>query len=251
MGGVLGVVAAFKECGSAGTKLLDQQQQMVNKGIQLNNVLGIQAEYFNKIAKAVPTIDAVGYLKTVQDLRGVLGSDSAAIAAAPQAAKIDTLLGEKSAYDVFRAFEKKGVTQDSEKQQQILNELYPYLQLFKEKVKAGDVSNFATRAGAAWITTDLAKTAPYLLPLIADLRGDTAGVTMNQLHKFIQGGAVLSKQQTEALESLGLIDMTKAHKTGFGGGKTQLDIGAIKDSLKYASDDPGWVRNVLQPAIEA
>jgi hypothetical protein len=43
--------------------------------------------------------------------------------------------------------------------------------------------------------------------------------------------------------------MDKTTKTGFGGGRLQLQPGAMQGSLQYAGDLPGWIHDVVWPAI--
>ena len=71
-------------------------------------------------------------------------------------------------------------------------------------------------------------------------------MTLQQLQ---MGSNTLSKQQGSVLEQLGLLDMSKAHATGFGGGRLQVDAGCIKGSQEYAGDLPGWIKNVVYPAV--
>jgi hypothetical protein len=42
-----------------------------------------------------------------------------------------------------------------------------------------------------------------------------------------------------------------ATKTGFGGGRLQVDPGGILGSQQYAGDLPGWIKNVVYPHIMA
>ena len=102
-------------------KLLDQQDKLQRAGISYNEVLKMQADYYNKIAKSVPTSTAAEYLKTVNELRAVTGSTAEAAKLAPKALMIDTLLGntagtDKSGefYKLLRSSEMKGISTDAD-----------------------------------------------------------------------------------------------------------------------------------------
>jgi hypothetical protein len=58
------VIGALINVANHGQKLLDQQDKLQRGGIAYNEVLKLQADYYNKIAKSVPTSTAAEYLKT-------------------------------------------------------------------------------------------------------------------------------------------------------------------------------------------
>jgi type VI protein secretion system component VasK len=93
----------------------------------------MQAEYYNKIAKSVPTSTAAEYLKTVNELRAVTGSTAEAAKRAPQALKIDALLGNTAGtsksgefYKLLRSSEMKGISTDAAKRDAFAEEAYKY-----------------------------------------------------------------------------------------------------------------------------
>jgi hypothetical protein len=84
----------------------------------------------------------------------------------------------------------------------------------------------------------------------ADIGASGAGTTLMTLQQLQMGANTLSKQQGEVLENLGLLDMSKVTRTGFGGGRLQVGAGGIKGSLEHMGDLPGWIKDVVYPAIE-
>lgn len=90
------VIGALVSVANHGQKLLDQQDKLQRAGISYNEVLKMQAEYYNKIARSVPTSTAAEYLKTVNELRAVTGSTAEAAKLAPMALKINALLGNNA-----------------------------------------------------------------------------------------------------------------------------------------------------------
>jgi hypothetical protein len=82
---------------------------------------------------------------------------------------------------------------------------------------------------------------------MADLGGSAAGTAMMTLQQLQQGTMTLSKQQADTLRAAGLLDMSKTTCTRFGGGRLQLKPGAIRGSLEYMGDLPGWVKDVVYP----
>ena len=57
------VIGALVSVANHGQKLLDQQDKLQRAGISYNEVLKMQAEYYNKIARSVPTSTAAEYLR--------------------------------------------------------------------------------------------------------------------------------------------------------------------------------------------
>jgi hypothetical protein len=74
----------------------------------------------------------------------------------------------------------------------------------------------------------------------ADLGGPTAGQSLQSLQQLQLGTATMSKQQEKIFQDAGLLDMGKVHATGFGGGKFQLDVGAIKGSIETVGNLPAF-----------
>jgi len=118
--------------------------------MQLNDVLKDQATYVRDIAKAVPTMDVVDYLKTVQELRGVFGTEEAARAAAATSGKFDSLIGDKSYYNLARAFEKRASPPMSQRKRRCSTS-YILFPAFQGKGEAQRFIKLRVEAGLAWL----------------------------------------------------------------------------------------------------
>ncbi len=250
------VIGALINVANHGQKLLDQQDKLQRAGISYNEVLKMQAEYYNKIAKSLPTSTAAEYLKTVNELRAVTGSVSGAVALAPKAMMVDTLLSntfdkkmEGEYYKLLRSSEMKGISTDPKKLEEFTDAAFSYITAFGGKLTANDFQLIARRGGTAWMNAKPEALGPMAV-MAADLGGSGAGTTLMTLQQLQMGATTLSKQQGEVLENLGLLDMSKVTRTGFGGGRLQVQPGGLKGSLEHMGDLPGWIKDVVYPAIE-
>ncbi|MGJ0505679.1 MAG: hypothetical protein ACR652_00810 [Methylocystis sp.] len=259
IGGVA-VLSAFKNVAEHGEKLLDQQFKLRNLGVEQNEILKMQADYFKSISKAVPTSTVDEYLKTIRELRAVTGGDAAGLAAAarmaPKAMMMNELLGNEMGtkagdeyYKLLRSGEMKGIATDPKKREAFIDEAYKYIAGFGGKLTADDFQVLARRGGAAWMNAKPEALGP-LAVLAADLGGSGAGTTLMTLQQLQTGAMTLSKQQGDVLAKLGLLDMSKTTKTGFGGGRLQVEPGGIKGSLAYTGNLPGWIQDVIYPALQ-
>jgi hypothetical protein len=259
-GGIIGGYAGLKiveKVSEHGAKLLDQQDKLQRGGISYNETLKLQANYFAQIAKSIPTSTAAEYLKTINELRSVTGTTAAAVALAPRALMADALLsntlgGDQSGsfYKLMRSDEMKGITTNPAKLAQLTEQAFSYITAFGGKLTPQDFQTFARRGGTAWMNMKPEAFGPAAIAM-ADLGGSSAGTAMMTLQQLQQGTMTLSRQQAETLEKAGLLDMSKVAKTGFGGGRYQLEPGAILGSLKYMGDLPGWVKNIVYPHMMA
>ena len=247
------VVVGLTKLADKGTELLNQQDKLQRSGVVLNDVLKLQADYFERVAKAVPTSTASEYLKTVNELRSVTGSQAAAAALAPRAMMADALISNAlgsdqsgAYYKLLRSAEMKGISTDPKKLQQLTDQAFSYITAFGGKLTPQDFQTFAKTGGTAWMNLKPEAFGPAAVAM-ADLGGFRAGTAMQTLQQLQQGTMTLSKQQAAALEKAGLLDMSKTTKTGFGGGKLQLQPGAILGSLEYMGDLPGWVKEIVYP----
>lgn len=257
--GILGgtaVIGGLGKIAEHGSKLLDQQDKMQRGGVTMAQTLQMQARYFNNIASAIPTSTISEYLRTVNELRAVTGSVEGAEALAPKAMMVDTLLSNTFGhemhgeyYKVLRSAEMKGIATDPARLAQFTDSIFSYITAFGGKLTADDFVTMARRGGTAFMNADISKAMGPLAVLGADLGGSATGTALMTTENFEHGANVLSKQQFGTLNDLGLVDASKAHKTGFGGGKLQLDPGAMKGSLEHPGDVPGWIHDVVWPAI--
>jgi len=253
------VLTAFKNVADHGDKLLDQQFKLRNLGVQQNEVLKLQAQYYKEVAKAVPTSSIDEYLKVVRELRAVTGSGPGGLAAAaklaPQAMMMNELLGNEMGtkagdeyYKLLRSAEMKGIATDPARRESFINEAYKYIAGFGGKLTANDYQVLARRGGTAWMNAK-PEALGAISVLAADLGGSQAGTTLMTLQQLQTGANTLSKQQGAVLEELGLLDMSKVTKTGFGGSRLQMKPGAIKGAVEYSGNLPGWIQDVIYPAL--
>jgi hypothetical protein len=253
--GGAGILGALWKIAEAGKDLLDQQDQLRRNGIAYNDVLRLTADGYDRIAKAVPTATVPEILKTERELRAVTGSTEEAVKLTPKALKVDALLSNTFStkmtgeyYKLLRSEEMKGIATDEKKREAFTDAAFSYITAFGGKLKAQDYQTLARRGGAAFINMSPEAMGP-LSVLTADLGGDATGTALMTTQQLQLGANTLSKQQYQTLDAAGLIDPTKAHKTGFGGGRMQLDPGAMKGSQEYSGNIPGWIKDVVYPAI--
>ena len=182
--GGAGIIGGLMAVAKHGDKLLDQQDKLQRAGISYNEVLKMQADYYNRIAKSVPTSTAAEYLKTVNELRAVTGSTAEAAKLAPKAMMIDTLLGntagtDKSGefYKLLRSSEMKGISTDADRRNALAEEMYKYISAFGTKLTANDFQTLARRGGTAWMNAKPEALGPIAV-VAADIGASGAGTTL-------------------------------------------------------------------------
>ncbi|UPT97257.1 hypothetical protein J4G48_0003480 [Bradyrhizobium barranii subsp. apii] len=239
-----------------GEKILDQQDKLMRAGLAQNDVLKLQSSYYEKIAKVVPTSTASEFLKTTNELRAVTGSTEEAAALAPKAMMVDTLLSNTLGrevhgeyYKLLRSAEMKGISTDPAKLEKFTDQVFSMITAFGGKLSAEDFQTLARRGGTSFMNARPESIGPIGV-LAADLGGSAAGTTLMTLQQLQTGANTLSKQQAQVLADLGLLDMSKATATGFGGSRLQLQPGAIKGSLEHIGDLPGWIKDTVYPALK-
>jgi hypothetical protein len=252
--------------------LLDKQNQMLRLGVAQNDVLKITNDYYGKIDKAIPTASASQWVGQVKEMIGITGLQLGGLEEAQElsqkALRMDALLantmGEKSHgtgsefYKLMRSAEMAGIVTDKTKRDKFADEMYSYILAFQGKLKPDDVMTMARRGGTSWMNLvagdagtlgEKNRALGAFSVLSADVGGQKAGTAMQTLQQLQLGTAVMSKQQAKIWEDAGLLDMSKAHPTGFGGGKLQLDPGALKGSLEDVGNLPKWIEEVIRPAL--
>ena len=150
-------MAAFKEFGPAGDKLLDQQDKLQRAGVSLNETLRLQASYYKDIAKQVPTSTAAGYLKTFNEMRSVVGAEEAE-KIAPWSMKLEAIIAnatgksaEGEGFKMWRAMEMTGRSiSDPMGTQKLADALSRDIIGSGGKLDAGTYQTMAKRGGAAW-----------------------------------------------------------------------------------------------------
>jgi hypothetical protein len=248
------------ELAKGSKELLNQQEQLGRAGLSHLEVLRLTADAYEKIAKAVPTAQASEVLRTAREMRAIVGPNASMAqleATTTKALQVDALLSntfgtEKHGeyYKLLRSAEMKGIATDDQKREALTDAAFSYITAFGGKLTANDFQSMARRGGTAWMNAKPESIGP-LAVLAAELGGQTAGQTAMTLQQLQMGANTLSKQQGSVLEQAGLLDMSKVTKTGFGGGRLQVDPGGILGSQQYAGDLPGWIKNVVYPHIMA
>ena len=100
-----------------GEKLLHQQNVMLRNGQSFAEVTNLTADAYDRITRLVPTATGSDVLRTISELRSVLGDTTEAVAQTPFALKLDAILSnltgkdsEGSGFALWRALEMKGMT---------------------------------------------------------------------------------------------------------------------------------------------
>jgi hypothetical protein len=254
IGGVA-VLGALKSVADHGDKLLDQQDKLRRAGIAQNEVLRVQAQYYEKIARSIPTATAADYLRTYSELRSVVG-ESAAEAKTPWALKLESLMGNMSGksaegqgFKILRALEMKGITLSDPKTSDRLAEL-----MMKDiigsggKLSASDFEAMAKTGGTAWIKAAPEFIAGPLANIASDMGGSRTGTALMTLYQLMAGSTQVGKQQAAELEKLGLV------RSGYlienkGGDAAGIKPGGIV-GWETASRDPyKWINEVVMPRM--
>jgi hypothetical protein len=262
LGGGLSIAAgtalakSIMSVADASKDLLNQQDRLGRAGLSQVEVLKLQATYYEKIAKAIPTASADEFLKTVGELRSVTGSLGEASDLSQKALKMDALIANTTGvkgnssefYKLLRAGELKGVGTDSAAIEHFSDLAYKYIIAGGGKLTPDAYLQFAKQGASAWIGANVDKEMPAVAAMISDLGGQRAGTAFNQLHNLQIGAHQYSKQQLEELQGLGIVDMSKVHMGA--GGHVQTEPGALRGSLDYYDNEAGWVKDILWPAVQ-
>ena len=251
----IAAIVGLEKLSKKGIELINQQEQLMRRGVQLADVNRITAEGFDKVAKAVPTAEVSEYLKVVNDLRGALGSTAEAEALAPTAMKLQALLANsadargkqmhQAFWDILRGGEMKGIVTDPAQMAHLIESSMPWFMAQGGKLTPSMFKTFARGAGASWMNTDIDKALPAIMTSIGDLSGPTAGKAMMSLWQSMMGSTQISGQAAGMLGKLGILDCDKAKPGGFG----KVIPGELLGATEHVGDVPGWVRDVLMPAV--
>ena len=152
-------------------------------------------------------------------------------------------------YKLMRSAEMKGIATNDTLRDHFTDLAYSYITAFQGKLTPNDLMTFARRGGTAFKNLDMDKDLGAFSVIAADVGGSKAGTALQTLQQLQLGAATMSKQQYSIYEQAGLIDPSKAHPTGFGGGKMQLDPGAIKGSLENVGHLAEWIETIIHPAL--
>jgi hypothetical protein len=83
------IIHGLNDVAEKGEALIKVQNQLVSAGLAYNDVLSLTNKAFDDITAKVPTATGADVLKSVLELRSVLGSTDRALAAAPFSLKLD------------------------------------------------------------------------------------------------------------------------------------------------------------------
>jgi hypothetical protein len=255
--GGLGILAGMKAIADQSERLNRAQNQPYRQTQSWGDVVNVTAAAYDKIAKAVPTAAASDVVRAVGDLRSVLGSTNAAVAAAPMSLMMEAVLHNQSGKDaagegfkLWRSLEMKGITQSNpELTNQLAGVMIQNIVGSNGKVDASTYQALAKRGGAAWIQANAAAIGPYSVAA-GDLGGDTTGTALMTLDNLRSGATTLSRQQLEVLQSSGLVDMQKVHKIP-GSNAMNIEPGAIFDSAKDEGNLYQWAQDIAPKLHEA
>lgn len=252
------VIGSLWKVANYGEKLLDQQDKLQRSGLKLNEVLKVQADFYSRVAKEIPTSTASSYLKMVNELRSVTGDTEKAVALAPWATKLEAILAnatgrsaEGEGYKMWRALEMKGITaSDPAGASRLADALAQDIIGSGGKLDAGTYQALAKRAGVSWLKASSKFIAGPLSVVAADLGGDTTGTALQTAYQLTSGATAMSKQQMTEFMKLGLLDPSKVHKIP-GSSSVSMDPGALKGGALASSNLYEWVQKVLMPAESA
>ncbi|MDP3553084.1 hypothetical protein [Methylocystis sp.] len=249
------ILSGLKSLADHGDKLLNQQDQLRRAGIAQNEVLRVQAQYYEKIARSIPTATAADYLRTYSELRSVVG-EGAAEAKAPWALKLEGLMAnmtgksaDKEGFKILRALEMKGITLSDPAMADRLGEM-----MMKDivgsggKLSASDFEAMAKTGGTAWIKAAPEFISGPLANIASDMGGSRTGTALMTLYQLMSGATQVGKQQAAELEKLGLV------RPGYlienkGGDAAGIKPGGIV-GWETASRDPfKWINEVVMPRM--
>jgi hypothetical protein len=253
----VGIIGGMKKIADHGAVMVDQQIKLINAGYKENEILKLKADYYERIAKAVPTSTVTTYMKTVGDMRSITGDGPGSLekaqALAEQAIRMDTLLAnrfgtkEGEYFKYLRSTEMKGIATNDEKRNDFLSRAFSYSTAFGTKLPPGEWQTFAQRAGPMFMNMDMEKSMGPVAVSIADLKGNGAGTAAMTLYNSLLGARTLSQQQFKQFSEIGLINEDKVHSNGHG--RMMLDPGAVVGGLEHVGDLPGWVHEELWPKL--
>jgi hypothetical protein len=251
------VIKGLGDIAEKGEALIRVQNQLVSAGLAYNDVLSLTNKAFDDITAKVPTATGADVLKSVLELRSVLGDTDRALGAAPFSLKLDAVENnmtgghaEGEGFKLWRALEMKGMTTSASEgdQQAFINRMAQDIIGSGGKINADTFQAMAKTGGNAWIHASPEFLTGAGAVIGGDLGGDRAGTAMNTLYQTTSGAVSLSQQQMNAWQSLDLLNMDKVHKQH--GGSYSMDPGAIKGAELAISNPAEWASSILKPALD-
>jgi hypothetical protein len=208
------------------------------------------------MAARVPTMSAADNLKAIGELRMVFGSTEHALqnftavqrAAAMMKAVNPQMEGaDGEAYQMARALEIKGVSQDPTHFNRLANMMVQAVNASRGKVTGSEFFAFTQYArGAALRLSDdfYTRVAPTL---IQEMTGHSAGRAISALSQQLVGGKMTNKAAEEWVK-LGLINKGAVISTKTGAVKG-VRPGGLVDSAMLQEDPYAWIQKYLKPAL--
>ncbi|MBI1202542.1 MAG: hypothetical protein GC182_08530 [Rhodopseudomonas sp.] len=208
------------------------------------------------ISLRVPMMSASDNLKAIGELRMVFGSTEHAIenlasvqrAAAMMKAVNPHMNGEEESYNLARALELKGVSNDPAHFTKLSNMMVQAVNASRGKITGSEFFEFTkyARGGAARLSDDFyTRVAPTL---IQELGGHSAGMALSSFRQTLVGGKMTNKSAEEWVK-LGLIDPAAVIHTKTGSVKGIRPGGLVDSGL--ASENPyEWIQKHLKPALD-
>lgn len=213
-------------------------------------------ESARKAAGAVPATTMADSLKAIGELRMVFGSTEHAIehltpvlkATAAMRAVNPAMNAEEESYNLARALELKGVSNDPEHFTKLTDMMVQAVNASRGKITGSEFFEFTkyARGGAQRLTDDFyTRVAPTL---IQELGGHSAGMALSSFRQTLVGGKMTNKA-SEEFAKLGLLNKKSIIKTKTGSVKGVRPGGLVGADL--ANEDPyAWVQQVLKPALD-
>jgi hypothetical protein len=205
---------------------------------------------------SVPTMSASENLKATGELRSVFGTTEHAIdhlaavqrATASMKAMNPQLDASNESYNLARALEIKGVSNDPEHFTRLANMMVQAINATRGKVTGSEFFEFTkyARGGANRLSDDFyTRIAPTL---IQELGGHSAGMALASFRQTLVGGKMTNKAAEEMVK-LGLINPHSVIRTKTGSVKGVRPGGLV--GADEASENPDqWIKKYLEPALQ-
>lgn len=205
----------------------------------------------------VPGMTAADNMRAIGELRTVFGSTAHALehvvdvqrAASAMKAMNPEMNAEHEAYNLARALELKGVSNDPAHFLSLQNMMVKAINASHGKVTASDFLSFTGRAGAGTVSTLSDHFYSRIAPsLIQEMHPETAGRALATLRRQLLGGHMQLQSAAEWLR-LGLVDPKKVEMDKIGHVK-KIRPGAIVDGDLFSRDPYAWIQGYLKPALD-
>src|ERR1700688_605571 len=256
VGWMVGGIASGRAAKSIAHDAADFEHQKAVLGASGMTKEEIERAISKSYAMRVPGAAPAENLKTIGELRMVFGSTDHAIDHATTMQRATAILksvnphmdAENESYNLARALEIKGVSNDPEHFTRLANMMVQALNASRGKVTGTEFFEFTKYSrGAAGRLSDefYTRIAPTL---IQELAGHSAGMALASFRQTLVGGK-MTNRATEEFVKLGLVDPKSVIRTKTGSVKGVRPGGLIGSGL--ASENPfDWVQQYLAPALK-